>query len=374
MRQLGLTIYQPDKAFHGYTLFAPMAGTDVYLIDMQGNIVHRWQLPYRPALYGYLLDNGHLLVGGQTGNSPVSFGGRGGVVMELGWDGSLVWEYVDDTLHHDFCRMPNGHTMVLGWEPIPADMVPHVKGGKAGTEHERGIWGDVFREVTPEKKIVWEWHAYEHLDLKIDIICALHHREEWTHANACDVLPDGNILTSFRLLDTVAIIDKQSGSFVWKWGRDELGHQHDPTPLPNGNILLFDNGWHIVQPPPGPRSRVLEVNPQTDEIVWCYETRPGWDFFSSFISGAQHLPNGNTLICEGMTGRVFEVTHGGEIVWEYVNPFFGDDERFGRVNMVFRAYRYSPDLSAFEGKRFAPERYAWLNHLHAPPPTRKGRG
>jgi hypothetical protein len=45
MKPLGLTTYQPDKAFRGYTLFAPMRDTSAYLIDMQGAIVHRWQLP-----------------------------------------------------------------------------------------------------------------------------------------------------------------------------------------------------------------------------------------------------------------------------------------------------------------------------------------
>src|SRR6266404_3575324 len=113
---LGLTMYQPDQAAHGYTLFAPMTGTSAYLIDMQGRVVHHWSLPYRPAAYGYLLDNGHLLVAGRTGKSPVTFagGGAGGTLMELDWDSKVLWEYVEDTMHHDFCRLPNGNTMILG--------------------------------------------------------------------------------------------------------------------------------------------------------------------------------------------------------------------------------------------------------------------
>jgi len=364
MRPLGLTTYQPDKAFRGYTLFAPMRDTSAYLIDMQGAIVHRWQLPYRPGDYGYLLDNGHLLISGQTGKGPVAFGGRGGTVMEMDWDGHILWEYAEDTLHHDFCRMPNGHTMVLGWERIPAELAKRVKGGTPGSEYEGGIWCDYFHEVTPEKKVVWEWHAYQHLDPDADAICPLDRRQEWTHANTCEVLPDGNVLTSFRLLNTVAIVDKQSGDFRWKWGRNELGHQHDPNPLPNGHILIFDNGFHTVRPGPGTQSRIIEVDPKTNTIVWKYEARPPWEFFSFFISGAQRLPNGNTLICEGMKGRLFEVTHEGEIVWQYINPFFGEDERYGRVNLVFRAYRYGPDFPAFQGKALEPQRYAWLNHLY----------
>jgi hypothetical protein len=365
MRQLGLTIYKPDKAFHGYTLFAPMRGTSAYLIDMQGAIVHRWQLPYRPGDYGYLLDNGHLLVSGQTGKGP-TLGGRGGIVMEMDWQGRVLWEYAEDTLHHDFCRMPNGNTMVLGWEPIPAEMVNRVKGGQPGTELEGSIWCDYFREITPNKQVAWEWHAYQHLDPDTDTICPLERRQEWTHANTCEVLPDGTLLTSFRVLNTVGIIDKPSGRFLWKWGKDELGHQHDPNPLPNGHLLIFDNGFHALRPGPGAQSRIIEVDPKTDTIAWRYEARPGWDFFSYFISGAQRLPNGNTLICEGMTGRIFEVTHEGEIVWQYTNPFFDEDERFGRVNLVFRAYRYGPDFPGLAGHALDPARYTWLNHLYAP--------
>ena len=364
MTRLGLTVYNPAKAYHGYTLLAPMEGTNVYLIDMRGHIVHHWQMPYRPGDYGYLLENGHLLVGGRTDRGPVNIGGKSGIVMELDWEGHVLWEYVEDTLHHDFCRMANGHTMVLGWERVPPDVAKHIKGGKPGTEPAPGIWCDYFREVTPDGKTVWEWHAYEHLDTETDVICPLHRRDEWTHTNTCEVLADGNVLTSFRLLDTVALIDKRSGEFRWKWGRDELGHQHDPNLLANGNILIFDNGWHSLQAP-SPRSRVIEVDPTTNTIQWTYETLPPWNFFSSFISGAQRLPNGNTLICEGMTGRLFEVTSGGEMVWEYVNPFFGDDERFGHANRLFRAYRYGPDFPGFEGRSLNPERYAWLSHLYA---------
>src|SRR5918911_5731800 len=63
----GLIAHDPDLAQPGYTLFTPMYGDGtVYLIDMAGEIVHRWQMPYRPGLYAHLLDNGHLLYGGKV--------------------------------------------------------------------------------------------------------------------------------------------------------------------------------------------------------------------------------------------------------------------------------------------------------------------
>jgi hypothetical protein len=79
--------------------------------------------------------------------------------------------------------------------------------------------------------------------------------------------------------------------------------------------------------------------------VWEYREQRESDFFSPRISNAQRLPNGNTLICEGDFGRIFEVTADRQIVWEYVNPFFGGPPA-AHNNRVFRAYRYSPEIIA----------------------------
>jgi len=109
---------------------------------------------------------------------------------------------------------------------------------------------------------------------------------------------------------------------VWKLGPPTLAGQHAPTPLENGNILIFDNGVHRLDDPL-PFSRVIEVDPATNEIGWTYQDRPVSNFFSPRMGNAQRLPNGNTLINEASFARFFEVTRDGEIVWEYVYPYFG---------------------------------------------------
>jgi hypothetical protein len=88
---------------------------------------------------------------------------------------------------------------------------------------------------------------------------------------------------------------------------------------------------------------VLEFNPLTLEIAWQYPPRPAGtpglmltSFYSSFVSSAQRLPNGNTLITEGGVGRIFEVTPEHEIVWEYLSPY---TQKMRPMNMVYRAYR-----------------------------------
>src|SRR5215470_18262654 len=78
--------------------------------------------------------------------------------------------------------------------------------------------------------------------------------------------------------------------------------QHAPTLLDNGNILIFDNGVHRLDDPL-PFSRVIEINPTTNEIEWNYQDRPVSNFFSPRMGNAQRLPNGNTLINEASFGR-----------------------------------------------------------------------
>jgi len=152
-------------------------------------------------------------------------------------------------------------------------------------------------------------------------------------------------------------INRRTGAIQWQLGAPPLSGQHAPTPLANGNILLFDNGPFRVDTGAQPFSRALEINPTTGEVVWKYQagTGPGSNhfFFSSRVSNAQRLPNGNTLINEGLCGRFFEVTMEGDVVWEYVNPNFGPASAApkGQTNNVFRAYRYGADAITAAQKR-----------------------
>ena len=86
-------------------------------------------------------------------------------------------------------------------------------------------------------------------------------------------LPGERVLVSFRNLSTVAIIDKRTGTFVWKLGPEMLAQQHDPSLLANGHILLFDHGAHRRDQAMS-ASRVLEVDPTTNTIVWEYRDTP----------------------------------------------------------------------------------------------------
>ena len=221
--------------------------------------------------------------------------------------------------------------------------------------------GDQVAEVTPDGVEVNVWRSADHLDPETDVICPLERRNAWGGANDLTASPDGStFLISFRILDTVALVDRSTGQIAWKWGPGHISHQHHPTYLDNGHVLLLDNGAHRRGLS---YSRVIEVDPSTSEIVWQYQGLPMVSFFTHFTGGAQRLPNGNTLITEGLTGRLFEVTSGNEIVWEFISPFVVPSQ-FGMANGVFRAHRYGPDHPALQGKELDPDRLGNLNRLY----------
>ena len=117
---VGLIHYTPTACYRGYTLFSTThGGKDAYLIDMEGNVVHRWHLE-EGIPYAYLLDNGNLLCRisrPQDAGGVETLGASSAGILELDWDSNIVWAYRNPMLHHDFQRMPNGNTLLLMWEP-----------------------------------------------------------------------------------------------------------------------------------------------------------------------------------------------------------------------------------------------------------------
>ena len=193
---------------------------------------------------------------------------------------------------------------------------------------------------------------------------------KWYDAGDERFHPD-NIITDDKGT-LVYIISKKTGKIVYRIGPEyqsrpelrEMGpiigphHSHViPKGLPGaGNIMVFDNGGAGGYGAPNPgaptgvgnairySSRVIEFNPITLKVVWEYSAASAgfvafddYKFFSHYVSSAQRLPNGNTLITEGADGRIFEVTCEKEVVWEYINPYFDNKDR--NYNMVYRAYR-----------------------------------
>lgn len=362
-RPLGLVYRDTAQAHSGYTLFSNVEGHHATLLDPEGRIVHRWVHP-EGIQYARLLPNGHLLFHISSPAhtvppeevSPVGVvGGAARALIEVDWDGNTVWEFRHERQHHDFVRLENGNHVIPFWEVLLDEVRRQVRGGFQGPNDPDIMLGDLVREVTPQGEVVREWRSWEHFDYAYDVICPLERRREWTHMNSVSVTPAGQWLVSLRQIDTVMLVEPSSGAVVWKWGPGVLSHQHHVTMLPDGHVLLFDNGTHRKGGPS--HSRILEVDPATNEIAWSYQAPVVLAFSSFMVSGAERLSNGGTLITEGATGRIFEVTPEGETVWEYVSGFTPSG-RFGPTPAVFRAHRYELDDPRFAGRELDPARWA----------------
>ena len=369
-----LTLYRPDKTYNGFTLFTPMTASpsNTWLIDMQGRLVHRWKLPGWVRMQAVLLPTGNLLYAVWNPEGPFrELPFAGGEIIEADWDGNIVWRYAERFMDsHDWIRLKNGNTLIQKYVAVPKKIAAKVKGGIAGSEREGVMYGYCLQEITPDRKVAWEWLTYEHLDPELDSITALCPRCFWPLWNSIYEMPDGNIITCSPYTDNLTIIDKTTGDIKWRWGKGIISFAHNPTMLDNGNILVFNNGRYGPTPT---HSRVMEVNPTTNEVEWEYKADNPVDFYSNYIGGCERLPNGNTLICEGSMGRFFEVTPSGEMVWEYIVPFYarhavagwgGID--IGLSSATFRAHRYGPDYPGLQGKRVDPEKLHLWNRLYGP--------
>lgn len=186
---------------------------------------------------------------------------------------------------------------------------------------------------------------------------------DFMHGNSVDYNAElDQVLVSVLGYNEIWVIDHDTtteeaagpaGDLLYRWGNPamhgagtaedrQLFAQHDARWVPGDDggpdqILIFNNGrgrpggdWStvvaIVPPLSGDGSYSWPEGgvPGPAEPVWAYSSPEKGDFYSNFISGAERLGNGNTLICSGAEGRVFEVTPAGETVWEYRNPVEGN--------------------------------------------------
>jgi hypothetical protein len=376
-RKTGLTYHQPSQSVKGYTLVTPIAGDSTYLLDMSGQIVHRWLHASMRVFYARLLENGRLLALGtdrsvatpviEPGATPPfevgirRIGGNATHLVEIDQQGETVWQYANPAIHHDFVRLANGHTLMPEFIELPSPVAREVRGGYRDRQKTPPLISDDFVEIDQRGKEVRRIHLWQLLDPRRDPICPLERRIEWTHTNSLDVTASGDIVFSCRVNSRIGIIEGASGKLRWKYGAPNIHHQHHASALENGNIQVFDNGMHRVGMP---RSAVVEVNPKDDAVVWQFISDPDIQFFSAHISGAERLPGGNVLISEGASGRIFEIARRGEVVWEWISPFANRNPAGMLVSWVFRAHRLLPGFPGLSGLELNPGRYSDLNRLY----------
>ena len=396
----GTTIYEPARAWNGYTVLSPLQTQAVLVIDMNGNVVKRWEGLNNSAGGPARVLPGGILISASGARPPNQ---ESLELVQQDFDGKVIWQFS----HNEQIKTGEGSTIWSArqhhdWqrESLPAgyyspESAPVVEGTSTliltHTNRMQPKVADVMLEddrlveVSWKGELLWEWVASDHIDelgFAPDARKAIKAAQsfnkargsfDWLHINSAHYVgpnrwfdqgdmrfAPNNVIISSREASLLAIVGRD-GKIVWRLGpdfseskelraiRQIIGQHHAhiiPKGLPGaGNLLVFDNGgssgYGFASPiaPDGvgafarSTSRVVEINPVTLELVWSY-TNPR--FFSTNISSAQRLPNGNTLITAGAGGRMFEVTTQGAIVWEYMYPLFGGANA---SNAVYRAYR-----------------------------------
>jgi hypothetical protein len=404
---LGLIFKNDDKVTDGYVLFGNNKTT--YLIDNCGLIVNQWESEYHePGVSKYLLPNGDLIRAGSI-DGQFNVGGLGGIFEIYSWSGELKWSYqvVSDSLHahHDLAPLPNGNFIITVFERHTEEEASTV-----GRKYDGEFWTERLQEIKilpdNQAEIVWEWSLWDHLvqdqnellpnygvisenpyQLDVNYIDEGEKSSgNWIHANGIDYNPQlDQIAISSRLMSEIWIIDHNStteqakgdkGDFLYRFGNPAtyqrgteddriLRNQHDIRWVPegyplSGSLMVFNNNHSegrskvlIWEPPLNDNGTYALVENEVfgpSEFLWTYEAE---GFFSSIVSGAQVLPNGNVLICEGIPGHFFEVTQEKEIVWSYINPGVRGmgimaQGTIPENNTTFRATRYLPSYPAFE--------------------------
>lgn len=168
-------IKKTEEATPGYVLFQPSNSTETFLIDKDGQVVHRWKGELN-SMQSYLLPNSHLIRLERDPDFPTfAAGGQAGILREYDWDGQLVWDfkYATETelIHHDFEVMPNGNILAISYEVIsPEDAT--AAGKQPEHTAKAGIWPDKIIEIQPSRpnggKIVWQWRMWDHIIQDLD--------------------------------------------------------------------------------------------------------------------------------------------------------------------------------------------------------------
>ena len=302
--EYGITVHDPERTQPGVNLIVSAHEPSAFLADLDGEVLHEWKFAFDdvpnpdgwepPGELGKrffrrarLLENGDLLaVYERTG------------LIRLDADSNLLWG-LPGLYHHDLDVSPDGTIHVLTHE---VRVIPRI-------HPTRRTFEDFVTRVSGEGEILGRLSLLEALERSryaSFLARADEDREDVFHTNTIQVLDgslahlsphfrEGMLLVCLWGLDVIAIVDPGAGPEEAEvvWAVSGMWHRpHEPVLLESGNLLVFDNMGHFG------RSKVVELEPFTQRIVWAFEGDAENDFFSELCGSSQRLANGNTLVTE----------------------------------------------------------------------------
>ena len=337
----GVVTNDADRSCPGYNLYVTRSLCLAELLDHDGNRIQSWRDESCRIWQDFeLLPDGTFLVlgqkkakGGSTAADP--FGNR--AMLRFSWQGAKLEEILIP-VHHEI-HFTAGKPLITFLFDRRVIREVHTKvpvlDNRIATLSENGeILESISLFELLQNAPEFELQKVKASNISGAKLIDLFHANtaEWIAVEGdAPIYAPGNIMVTMRHQDAVAIVDWANKKVLWIWGQGELSGPHDATLLENGNVLIFDNGlgrdW----------SRVIEIDPLSNEIVWEYRDSDLKNFYTCTRGTSQRLPNGNTLITESNKGKVFEVLPSGEIVWQFHTPH--QNKEGHRANII-RMRRY----------------------------------
>lgn len=346
-------VYDKERAYNGYNLFNSGHTAEAMLVDMEGNELHGWSLPFARAFPDEKQPMNRVAKGTnhwrrihlrEDGGLYAIFEGQG--LISINKDSQLEWANLNGA-HHDLFIMDDGNLAVLTRtahikrsylraKPIAEDFIDIVSAETGETIRRISLldalvdspFGKKYPKITGKKKRdgdIFHTNSLEIID--------------GSAAENNPAFVEGAALVSMRQLDAVMLVDLTTGLVTWE-ARGVFKRQHDPKLVGGGDLLVFDNGKG------GRSSAVRRFRVSDMKETWSYVGNQDHEFWSATLGTAQELPNGNILMTESDGGRAVEVTPQGETVWEFYNPNrAGDDKEF--IAAIFEMMRLEP--SSVEG-------------------------
>ena len=289
------------------------------ILDASGTLVYYKELQNGVAYTDFKQQPNGLLTYFEGASTPD--GGGAGVYRVLDATYNVVDSYAAGDGYiadsHDLRLLPNGHALLTIYDYQIRDMSAY--GGKP-----KARFIDLLvQELDRAKNVVFEWKASEHLPFTDTYEPLTGNTVDPYHGNSIEMLPDGNLLVSFRHLSQVVKVDRQMGDVIWRMGGKNsdfkfvndagFSYQHDVRLLPDGHMTVFDNGNQ--HKPQVSRAVEYEVDEASKTVtrVWAYQHEPA--IYGSYMGDAQRLPDGNTFIGWGGPRPIAsEVTSDGQLV------------------------------------------------------------
>lgn len=319
-------VYVEGEAEDGLNLVLSGHKPSAFLMDMRGEVLHEWSVDFGevwPEGIDFFEHESHKKFWRRAhvfknGDILAIFEGIG--ILKLDKDSNIIWKN-KCRAHHDIFIGPDSMIYTLTQAKTRVDY---------DSEYDLGIdeylLENFIAVLTPDGQLVKSVSVLKCylnsdyasvLDLRLNDYDILHTNTieivDDSDAAKAPIYREGLFLISTLSNNTIALVDLDQERVTWAMS-GLWKAQHQPTILDNGNILVFDNQGRRE------RSKVVEVDPLTKEVVWAYRGTDQEPFYTFNCGSSQRLPKGNTLITESNNGRAFEVTPEGEIVWEYLNP------------------------------------------------------